>query len=64
MREYAYQPDMIVDSIADLCDPDKLLHEVLPTMNREDDTPHDIREWVAAHCDHYAYRRHSGSFYE
>jgi hypothetical protein len=40
---------MIVDSIADLCDPDQLLHSVLPTMNREDDTPHDIREWVATH---------------
>jgi NagD protein len=49
LAKYAYQPDMIVESIADLCDPDKLLHSVLPTMNREDDTPHDIREWVAAH---------------
>src|SRR6185369_14081794 len=46
---YAYQPDMVVESIADLCNQDTLLHEVLPTMNREDDTPHDIREWVAAH---------------
>lgn len=46
---YAYQPDMIVESIAELCEHDTLLHEVLPTMNREDDTPHDIREWVAAH---------------
>jgi NagD protein len=49
LTKYAYQPDMIVDSIADLCDPDQMLHSVLPTMNREDDTPHDIREWVAAH---------------
>jgi NagD protein len=49
LTRYAYQPDMIVDSVADLCDPDRLLHSVLPTMNREDDTPHDIREWVAAH---------------
>ena len=47
--KYGYQPDIIVESVADLCDPEKLLHEVLPTMNREDDTPHDIREWVAAH---------------
>ena len=49
LANYAYQPDMIVDSIADLSDPEKILHEVLPTMNREDDTPHDIREWVATH---------------
>jgi NagD protein len=49
LAKYAYQPDMGVASIADLCDPDRLLHSVLPTMNREDDTPHDIREWVATH---------------
>jgi NagD protein len=49
LAKYAYQPDIVVESIADLCDSDKLLHEVLPTMNREDDTPHDIREWVATH---------------
>jgi NagD protein len=48
LTRYAYQPDMIVDSIADLCEPDRLLHHVLPTMNREDDTPQDIGEWVAA----------------
>ena len=40
---------MIVDSIEDLCDPEKLLHEILPTNNREDDTPHDMREWIATH---------------
>ena len=49
LGRYGYQPDMVVDSIADLCNPDKLLHDVLPSSNREDDTPHDIREWVAAH---------------
>jgi NagD protein len=49
LAKYAYQPDIIVNSVADLCDPDKLLHEVLPTMNREDDTPQNIHDWVAAH---------------
>ncbi len=49
LARYAYQPDIVVDSIADLCDPDRLLYEVLPTMNREDDTPHDMREWITAH---------------
>jgi NagD protein len=49
LARYAYQPDMVVDSIADLCDPDKMLYEVLPSMNREDDTPHDMREWIKAH---------------
>jgi NagD protein len=45
----ADQPDIAVDSIADLCDPAQLLHENPPTMKREDDTPHDMRESVAAH---------------
>ncbi|MEX0642947.1 MAG: TIGR01457 family HAD-type hydrolase [Pirellulales bacterium] len=49
LANYAYQPDIIVDSIAELCDPKKLLHEILPTMNREDDTPQDMHEWIAAH---------------
>lgn len=49
LARYAYQPDMIVNSVADLCDPDKMLYEVLPSMNREDDTPHDMREWIKAH---------------
>jgi NagD protein len=49
LSRYAYQPDVIVESIADLCDGDRLLNDMLPLSNREDDTPHDIREWVAAH---------------
>lgn len=49
LARYAYQPDIIVDSIADLCEPTKMLYEILPTMNREDDTPHDLGAWVAAH---------------
>jgi NagD protein len=49
MSKYAYQPDIIVDSFSDLCDADSLLHDVLPTMNREDDTPHNFRDWVAGH---------------
>ncbi len=40
---------MAIESIANLCDPEKLLHEILPTMNRDDDTPHEMREWIATH---------------
>ena len=49
LSRYAYQPDMIVESIADLCDSDRLLHDVLPTMDRENDTPLDMREWIQTH---------------
>lgn len=48
LAKYAFQPDMVVESIADLCDPDKMLHELLPTMNREDDTEHDVSAWIKA----------------
>jgi len=47
LARYAYQPDIVVDSVADLCESDNLLHNVLPTMNRDDDTPHNIRDWIA-----------------
>jgi NagD protein len=49
LATYAYQPDIVVNSIADLCETDKQFHEIVPTMNREDDTPHDMRDWAAAH---------------
>jgi NagD protein len=49
LANYAYEPDMVLKSVADLCDRERLLYEVLPTMNREDDTPHDIRQWVLSH---------------
>jgi NagD protein len=50
LAHYGYQPDMIVNSVADLDEHTGLLHEVLPTMNREDDTPHDLRAWARAHA--------------
>ncbi len=50
LANFAYQPDMVVDSVADLCDPSVLLNDVTPTMNRDDDTPHDLREWARAHA--------------
>ncbi|QDU54656.1 TIGR01457 family HAD-type hydrolase [Aeoliella mucimassa] len=50
LKNYAYQPDLVVDSVADLCDTDMLIHQVLPTNNREDDTPLDIDAWSKAHA--------------
>ena len=49
LARYAYQPDIVLDSVAEL-DEDGMLHEILPTMNRADDTPHDLREWARAHA--------------
>jgi NagD protein len=49
LSRYAFTPDVIVESVADLCDPDRLLYRILPTGSREDDTPQDMREWIQAH---------------
>jgi NagD protein len=50
LGKYAYQPDMVINSVADLAEHTGLLQEVLPTMNREDDTPHDLRAWARANA--------------
>jgi NagD protein len=50
LARFAYQPDLVLNSVADLNEPTGRLHEILPTMNREDDTPHDLRAWVQAHA--------------
>jgi NagD protein len=50
LAKYGYQPDLVINSVADLDERTGLLHEILPTMNREDDTPHDLRAWVKAHA--------------
>ena len=50
LTRYAYQPDVILDSVAELDEAAGLLHEILPTMNRADDTPHDLREWARVHA--------------
>jgi len=49
LANYAFQPDLIVDSVADLCD-STVLSQVLPTMNREDDTPLDLDAWAKMHA--------------
>jgi NagD protein len=49
LPKYAFKPDLVVDSVAELCSTDGGLGDVLPTMNREDDTPQDMQRWIAAH---------------
>jgi NagD protein len=50
LAKHAFQPDMVVNSVGDLDESTGLWHEILPTMNREDDTPHDLRAWTRAHA--------------
>ena len=35
---HAYRPDMVIDSVADLCDPDLHLEDVVPLGNDADDS--------------------------
>jgi NagD protein len=48
LRGYGYQPELIVDSVASLLKGDHLVN-IMPTMNRDDDTPLDIRQWALTH---------------
>jgi NagD protein len=48
LARYAFRPDRVVDSIADLCDPRLRFTGFLPTPRREDDTPSDIDRWCRA----------------
>jgi len=47
---FAYQPDLVVDSIASLVGNLSQLDTLLPTVDRTDDTPHDIKDWVRRHA--------------
>ncbi len=49
LANYAFRPDMVLDSVADLCGPDQRLDDLVPTMNRDDDTPLDLAEWARVH---------------
>ena len=49
LPNYAYRPDVVVDSLADLVENPKRLESYLPPPRREDDTPLDLRAWAAAH---------------
>jgi NagD protein len=46
---YAYRPDLVVDSVADLGDSWEFLDHTLPAGSRDDDTPADLDEWMRLH---------------
>ena len=50
LDKYAYGPDVIVESVADLCPLSKFLAYELPEGNQEDDTVTDLAAWKAAHA--------------
>lgn len=48
MKHYAFRPDLVVNSLADLCQGGDLV-EIAPSNQVDDDTPMDLRQWVLAH---------------
>ena len=49
LAKYAYSPDLIVESVAELCEPLRFLDEHLPKGNVDDDTVTDFEAWKLAH---------------
>jgi len=48
LQRYAYGPDIVVESVAELCEPSIFLESNLPKGNQEDDTVTDMRAWKKA----------------
>lgn len=48
LHEFAYGPDLVIESVAELSEPRRFLERKLPLANREDDTVADLAEWRAA----------------
>ncbi len=48
LDHYAYGPDAIVESVAELCQASKFFRERLPQGNAEDDTVANLEAWKAA----------------
>ncbi len=49
LAKYAYSPDLIVESVAELCEPLRFLDQHLPKGNVDDDTVTDLEAWKLAH---------------
>lgn len=48
IANYAYRPDIVVNSVADFANAPNRLDELVPTMNLDDDSTHDLDRWRAA----------------
>jgi NagD protein len=48
LNQYGYRPELIVDSLASLCQDDRLV-PIPPSRDRDDDTPLDIHHWAMTH---------------
>lgn len=45
---YGYSPELVIDSVADLCHGSPLA-DLRPSTNQDDDTPMDLHQWALSH---------------
>jgi NagD protein len=45
LANYAYRPDIVVESVADLCNPSARFEDLLPPANSTEDTVRSLEEW-------------------
>lgn len=50
LARYAYRPDIVVPSIADLCDSTSMLQARPPMGNPQDEVPHGLAVWMRHHA--------------
>ncbi|MCA9078540.1 MAG: HAD family hydrolase [Planctomycetaceae bacterium] len=48
LAKYAYRPDIVVESVFDLCESPKRLDELVPSMDRSDDSAQHTHQWHLA----------------
>lgn len=48
LETFAYRPDVIIDSVADLCDGSMFANDVIPPGNPQEDTVTDLDAWRCA----------------
>jgi NagD protein len=48
LDRYGYRPELVVDSVADLCSGSQLA-DIRTSSSTEDDTPLDLRQWALTH---------------
>ena len=48
LAKYAYRPDIVVESVFDLCESPKRLDELVPSMDRSDDSTQHTHQWHLA----------------
>ncbi len=50
LDRYAFGPDVVIESVAELCEPSRFLSNRVPSGNKDEDTVTNLSEWRAANA--------------